>query len=290
MSSKRVRQQNRAALVTPAVSMLAIISAVAIMLASLIAVGGCQSSASKIGSAPPDRSKTVETAAAGVGQSAQAIDEARADATAKAPEVQPESDRIGTETARLRQYQRDLEIAVGDLRATRKHVDALAKAVEERDAEVARARAEVEKVKAEAESRWKRTMQIVLAGIAGVALVLGVVAFLVSKNLPLGIACAVIVMACIGATKLLDWGPQIAIGMLVLIAAGIAYAVWRQSRVSHELVLTAEAFKKTDPNDKNAIERAADQLQSEATKVYVRSVRGPIQRKLAQVEAFAKKV
>lgn len=255
-----------------------------IFIACILALTACGTGGPRaVGKAPPDKIGTVASVAEGVGKSAKAIDEARADATAKAPEVQPESDRIGVETDRLRQYKADLDLAVHDLAATRKHVDELTKAVADRDAEI-------EKIKAEAESQRTSLMRWIFGCMAALALVGAVAAVLWLRNMPLAITCGGVVAACIGATYLLAWAKWLAIGLLALLALATAFALYRQWRISHELVLTGEAFKKADPNDKSAIERAAEQLQSEATKLYVRSVRDPIKRKLAQAEAFAKKV
>jgi len=239
---------------------------------------GCASRV-RTDSAPPDQTGKVANVAAGVGASADKIDEARADATAKAPQVQPESDRIGTETARLRQYQADLNIAVKELAESRKHIDFLT----ERTSALTR---ELAEVKAQAEKERDSTLRWVFGGLAGLALVGAVVSLLILKNMPLALLCGAIVAACIGATQLLAWKVPIAIGMLVLLAVATVYALWRQRQTAKELVLTAEAFKKADPKDKDAIERAAEQIQTEATKAFVRLVRTPIKRKLAERQAF----
>jgi len=222
----------------------------------------------------PDTAAAVETVSAGIEESAAKIDVARHEATAKAPEVQPESDRIGIETDRLRQYRADLDIAV-------RNIAELRKANAELDRKLKEA---VEKAERERTSllRW------IFGGMAGLALVGCVVALLWLKNMPLALTCGAVVAACIGATYLLAWAKALAIGLLVILAAATAYAVWRQWRTSKELVLTAEAFKKTDPNDKAALERAAEQIQTEATKAFVRLVRDPIKKKLAEREAFGK--
>jgi len=260
---------------------LAAASLIVLAVCFLIWTPGCATTAHRSGTkAPPDRSEAVQQTSRGVGESAAAIDEARADATAKAPEVQPESDRIGAETDRLRQYQRDLDLAVKDLVAARKRADAL-------EAENASLASELEKAKADAEKGRDSVLRWVFASIAGLALIGAVVGLLVLKNMPWALVCGAVVAACIGATQLLAWKVPIATGMLVLLAAATAYALWRQHRTATELVLTAEAFKQVTPGDTGAVARAAEQIQTEATKAFVRMVRDPIKKKLAERAAFS---
>lgn len=257
-----------------------LIALVAGLILVMVATPGCGSSGPKpVGAKPPDRAGAVETTAAGIGESAANIDLARADAVEKAPEVQPESDRIGFETERLRQYQADLAIAVKDLRATQKHVEELTKAVADRDAEIV-------KVKAEAERERTGLLRWIFGGMAGLALVGAVVAVLWLRNMPLAITCGGVVAACIGATYLIAWAKWLAIGLLVLMALATAYALWQQRKVAREVVLTAEKFKTTDPNDKSAMEAAAATIQSAVTREFVKRVREPIKKKLAEREAF----
>jgi hypothetical protein len=289
MSSKRVRQQNRAALITPAASMLAIISVVAIMLASLIAAGGCQSRASKIGSAPPDRSKTVETAAAGVGQSAQAIDEARADATAKAPEVQPESDRIGTETARLRQYQRDLEIAVGDLRATRKHVDELTKGIADRDSEASKKDAQIASLTKQLDEIRTSGIRKMLLALAAASVVGVVISIWLLKSIQIAAVCATGFAVSVGGTYLLAYANWLAIGVGAILLGSIGWAAWRLMQSHGELVRTAEVFKSLPPESKADMSRVADTIQSEFTKRIVAPIREKAKKTAAGLSAFASK-
>ena len=227
-----------------------------------------------IGADGPDPAANISAASAGIEDSAEKIDVARHEATAKAPEVQPESDRIGVETDRLRQYRADLDIAVKDATALRKE-----------NAELGRKLAEAIK-KAEAERTG--LMRWIFGVMAGLALVGAVAAVLWLKNMPLAITCGGVVAACIGATYLLAWAKWLALGLLVVLALVTVYALWRQWRTGKELVLTAEAFKKVDPTDKAALERAAEQIQTEATKAFVRLVRDPIKKKLAEREAFKK--
>lgn len=222
----------------------------------------------------PDTGAAVTTVADGIGDSAAKIDVAREDAVAKAPQVQPESDRIGTETARLRQYQADLALAVKDVNQLRKENASLAESLR--------------KAKEQAERERTGIFRWVFGVMAGLALLGAVAAVLWLRNMPLAITCGAVVAACIGATYLLAWAKWLAVGMLVLLAMATAYAVWRQWRTGKELVLTAEAFKKSDPNDNAAIERAAEQIQTEATKAFVRLVRDPIKKKLAERQAFGK--
>lgn len=245
-------------------------SALSIIVLFLAFIPGCAKRI--IGQDGPDPAANISAASAGIEDSAAKIDVARHEATAKAPEVQPESDRIGVETDRLRQYRADLAIAVKDANALRKE-----------NAELDRKLAEAVR-KAEAERT--SLMRWIFGGMAGLALVGCVVAVLWLKNMPLAITCGGVVAACIGATYLLEWAKWLAIGLLVLLAAATVYAMWRQWRTGKELVLTAEAFKKADPNDKAALERAAEQIQTEATKAFVRLVRDPIKKKLAEREAF----
>lgn len=236
------------------------------------AVLGCSKRWTADDGKAPDVGAAVDSVATGIGESAAVIDEARTDAVAKAPEVQPESDRIGAETARLRQYQADLAIAV-------RNANELRKANAELDRKLKEA---IEK----AEKERTSLMRWIFGGMAGLALVGCVVALLWLKNMPLALTCGAVVAACIGATYLLAWAKWLAIGLLVLLAAATVYALWRQWKTGKELVLTAEAFKKADPNDKAALERAAEQIQTEATKAFVRLVRDPIKKKLAEREAF----
>lgn len=247
--------------------------------------------------APPDRSVAVATVAGGVGESAGKIDEARADAVAKAPEVQPESERIGEQTSRLRQYQVDLELIAGDLKATKAHVDSLTKslagaekALADSRAETERvrseAKAELDKVKAEAERERTGLLRWIFGVMAGLSLVGAVAAVLWLKNIPLALTCGGILAACIGATYLLAWAKWLALGVLLLLAITATFAIWRLVRSNRELVLTAEHFKINDPKDKEAMVAAAEAIQSKATKAFVRAVRDPIKKKLAEVKAF----
>lgn len=247
---------------------------VQIVLAAVLGIAGCSKPWNAGADNAPDIGARVDSVASGIGESAAAIDVARTDAVAKAPEVQPESDRIGAETARLRQYQADLAIAV-------RNVNELRKANAELDRKLAEA---VRKAEAERTGlmRW------IFGVMAALALVGAVAAVLWLKNMPLAITCGGVVAACIGATYLLAWAKWLALGLLLVMAAVTVYALWRQWKTGKELVLTAEAFKKADPNDKTAIERAAEQIQTEATKAFVRMVRDPIKKKLAERQAFGK--
>jgi len=258
----------------------------AVLVSSMLLAGSCASRPAKVGSAPPDRTKTVETAAAGVGESAEAIDSARADATAKAPEVQPESDRIGTETARLRQYQRDLEIAVSDLRATRKHVDELTKGIAERDESIAKLDKEIDDMRT-SKLRWYLSL------LGGAAVVLGAlgVAFIPSPMLKVraAMACGIVLAFCIAGLYLIRYGEWFAWGIVAVAIASVAYFAWTFRRVLHEAVVTGEKFKATDPKDTAAMSAWADDFQSAATKAVVLAIREANKQRAKLSEAFSSK-
>ncbi|MCC6230295.1 MAG: hypothetical protein IT432_13860 [Phycisphaerales bacterium] len=245
-------------------------SALSIIVLFVAFIPGCAKGI--VGKDGPDPAATISAASSGIEDSASKIDVARHEATAKAPEVQPESDRIGVETDRLRQYRADLDIAVRNTTALRK------------------ANAELDRKLKEAVENAERErtglMRWIFGIMAALALVGAVAAVLWLKNMPLAITCGGVVAACIGATYLLEWAKWLALGLLVVMAAVTVYALWRQWKTGKELVLTAEAFKKVDPADKAAIERAAEQIQTEATKAFVRIVRNPIKKKLAERAAF----
>lgn len=246
----------------------------------LLIIPACQSRV-RVGDAPPDQTAKVSDVAAGVGESAAKIDAARADAVAKAPQVESESNRIGAETARLRQYQADLNIAVKELAESRKHLDTLTERVSALTRELA-------EVKAQAEKERTGLLRWIFGGMAGISLVGAVAAVLWLRNMPLAITCIGVVAACIGATYLLAWAKWLAIGLLVLMALATIYVLWRQRQTAKELVLTAESFKRADPADKDAMGRMAEQIQTEATKAFVRLVRDPIKKQIAVKEAFGK--
>lgn len=237
------------------------------------------------GAGSPDRSVTVADAASGVGQSAEAIDDAAKDAVEKAPEVQPEADRIGNETGRLRQYQKDLELAVHDMRAAKKRCDELEQGIADRDHDIAALKKQIDDIQT-SKLRWYLSL------LGGAAVVLGAlgVAFIPSPMLKIraAAACGIVLAFCIAGLYLIRYGEWFAWGIVGIAVLAVGYFAWTFRRVVHEAVVTGEKFKTSNPGDGPGMAAWADGFQSEATKAVVAALRAADKKRAKLREAFAK--
>lgn len=220
-------------------------------------------------SALPSVKAETAKVAAGIGESATAIDQQRARIEAKAPETKPESAAIGAETEKLRGLQQRLEAATASLAAETDRNKGLERTLTETQAALDKASKEVERLKEERNS----LLSYALAGL-GVLFFLGIpFSILVLRSARAALACAAMFALAVAAQWLLAWAFWIAIGVVAVFALGSAFYLYVHRKAIWELVSTVEAAKAVSPQALPQLKERANAIQSTATKRVVEQVR-----------------
>ena len=255
--------------------------------------GGCASerAARPRGSAPTTvaATATVGEVAAGIGSSAARIDEERAKAEVKAPEVAPESAAIGAQTALLRVMQTRLDGAGADLRAQQTAIDALGKKVTGLESTIADRDRAIEEWKAKVEeerTNGLRRVLVALGAIAAIGIALSIWLVPMVWKVRAVLVCLTVLGVSIGGLWLIAWAKWIALGLLVLIVGAVAFFVRRLVGSMNEAVVSGEKAKTTPPDRLDEFRAWADQFQSTFTRKVVKEIRDKAKKAAGRVAAF----
>lgn len=236
---------------------------------------------------------TVGEVATGIKASADKIDEQRALAEEKAPDVAPESAAIGEETTKLRAMEARLLDAGKDLTEQQTRINTLAAKVtdlendvKKRDEMIARREAEIAQIKAEEESKRVSLIRWML-GLLAVAAVAGAVASVwLLRSVKLAGLCGTLFAAAVGGMYLLAWAKWFALGLAAVLIGLSVWAVYRLVVANKEIVVTAEKFKSLPPDARGEMSDWAKQFQNPFTQSLVASVREKAKKAAKAAEAF----